>query len=114
MMIEFTNDELRDIHRALKTQERVYAEMEYKESERRYRELAARVLSAVRSDEGKQHIGERSVSSDGIGVEIIEWRGNENITVKFDNGRILHQMSYRKFRKRMLYADPASRKEADA
>lgn len=114
MMIEFTNDDLRDIHRALKTQERVYAEMEYKESERRYRELAARVLNAVRRDEGKQHVGERSVSSDGIGVEIIDWRGKENIDVKFDNGRVLHQMSYSKFRKGKLYGNPAGKKEADS
>ena len=114
MMIEFSNDELRDIHRALKTQERVYAEMEYKESERRYRELAARVINAVRHDEGKHHIGERSISSEGIGVEIIDWRGKENIDVKFDNGRVMHQQSYRKFRKRMLYAEPASRKEAES
>ena len=103
---DFTNEDLRDIHRALKSKEQDCREYGKEETATRYSELAGHVIGIVHYDEGKHHIGERGVSADGIGMEIIMWGSKVNITVKFDNGRVLHRQNYKKFRNGKLYAVP--------
>lgn len=103
---DFTNEDLRDIHRALKSKEQDCIEYGKEETARRYHELAAHVLAIVHYDEGKHHVGERGLSADGVGMEIVMWVSKVNITVKFDNGSILHRQNYKKFRNGKLYAAP--------
>lgn len=106
---DFTNEDLRDIHRALKSKEMDCRENGNESGANRYSELAGHVIGIVHYDEGKHHIGERGISADGIGMELVMWISKVNITVKFDNGRILHRQNYKKFKNGKLYADPKSK-----
>lgn len=111
---EFTNEDLMDIHRALKTQEKFYAENDFPDFEVRYFNLAKRVLNAVRCSKGQCHIGERGVSLDGVGMEIVAWMGKTNITIRFDNGKALHRQSYRNFKNGKIYYMSPSKEDGDS